>query len=529
MSLGAVSTLLMIAIVAVLAPILAKCTGRLAIPGVVVEIILGIVIGPSVLGLAHTGGVITGLASMGLSFLMFLAGLELDLSLVRGRPLRLAITGWMISLGLALAIASALVLIGTVLDAVVIGLALTTTALGTLLPILRDNGLSEGRFGTRLMAIGSVGEFGPILVVGMVLDRRNPEITSALLLVFVIAAVAAAALAARPHPPAVVRFLHQHVNSSAQLPIRVAMLFIVGLVLLAFKLGLDVLLGAFAAGIVVRLFIQGEDTEVVQGKLEAIGFGFLVPVFFIVSGMQFDLRALIAKPAALALVPLFLVLLLVVRGTPVLLYRGDLPRRELLPLALRSATGLPLIVVITTIGVAEGRMRTVNAAALVAAGMLSVLLYPALAKLRLRRNASVAGADDLAAQRIQDGELVRGEGDIQGGHVLLEPLDALGTGDRGHANAEPFLLGVNPGQGDLRRRHALRVGHRPDRVHDGLIRLGRLGREPRVAAAEVLGVQRAQVHGAGQESAAERGVGHEADTELAHSVDGVGLDVASPQ
>ncbi len=530
MSLGAVSTLLLIAIVAVLAPILAKCAGRLAIPGVVVEIVLGIVIGPSVLGLAHPSGVITALASMGLSFLMFLAGLELDLSLVRGRPLRLAISGWIISLLLALAVASALVLMGTVLDAVVIGLALTTTALGTLLPILRDAGLFEGPFGTRLMAIGSVGEFGPILVVGMVLDGRNPEITSALLLVFVIAAVAAAALAARPHPPAVVRFLHQHVNSSAQLPIRVAMLFIVGLVLLAFKLGLDVLLGAFAAGIVVRLFIQGEDTEVVQGKLEAIGFGFLVPVFFIVSGMQFDLRALLANPATLALVPLFLVLLLGVRGTPVLLlYRGDLPQRQLLPLALFSATGLPLIVVITTIGVAEGRMRTVNAAALVAAGMLSVLLYPALAKMLLRRGASVPGADDLAAQRVQDGELVPGEGDIQGGHVLLKPLDALGTGNRGHSDAESLLLGVDPGQGDLRRRHALGVGHRADRVHDGLIRPGRLGREPRVAAAEVLGVQRAQVHGAGQESAAERGVGHEADAELAHSVDGVGLDVAGPQ
>ena len=523
MTLGSTATLLMIAIVAVLAPIIARCTGRLAIPGVVVEIVLGILIGPSVLGLAHPTSVIAALAAMGLSFLMFLAGLELDLGRVRGRPLQLAVTGWLVSLLLALAIAGALVLIGTVLDEIVIGLALTTTALGTLLPIVRDAGLAEGRFGTRLMAIGSVGEFGPILVVGVVLDNRNPEITSALLLVFVIAAVAAAALAARPHPPAVVRFLHQHVNSSAQLPIRVAMLFIVGLVLLAFKLGLDVLLGAFAAGIVVRLFIKGDDTEVVQGKLEAIGFGFLVPVFFVVSGMQFDLHALLRSPRALVLVPLFVVLLVVVRGTPVLmLYRDDLPRRQLVPLALFSATGLPLIVVITTIGVAEGRMRPVNAAALVAAGMMSVLLYPALAKMRLGPAAgeppgpggraapvhysvtgpSVAGADDLAAQGVQDGEFLRGQADVQGGDVLLQPLDPLGTGDRRQADAEPVLLGVDPGQGDLRRGHALGVGHRADRIHDGLVRLGRLAFEPRVAAAEVLGVKRAQIDGGGQETAA---------------------------
>jgi Kef-type K+ transport system membrane component KefB len=267
----------------------------------------------------------------------------------------------------------------------VIGLALTTTALGTLLPILRDAGLVEGRFGARIMAIGSVGEFAPILAIAVLLDRRNPGATSVLLVVFVAVAVAAA-LVARAHPPAVIRFLHRHVHSSAQLPVRVSMLLAIGLVFLAFRFGLDVLLGAFAAGIVVRLFVQGEDSHVVRGKLEAIGFGFLVPIFFIVSGMQFDLHALFATPAGLARVPLFLVLLLVVRGAPVLLlHRRDLPRYQQVPLALFASTGLPLIVVITAIGVEEGRMRPVNAAALVAAGMLSVLLYPAIARALLRR------------------------------------------------------------------------------------------------------------------------------------------------
>jgi Kef-type K+ transport system membrane component KefB len=386
MTLATVSTLVLIAIVAAISPVLAECTGRLAIPGVVVEILLGIVVGPAVLGLAHPGSVITALESMGLSCLMFLAGFEIDLSLVRGRPLRLAATGWVISLALAVLASVALTLAGSVTDAIALGLALTTTALGTLLPILRDSGLSSGRFGTRVMAIGSVGEFGPVLAIALLLNPRNPVTTALLLAVFAVAAVSAAVLASRPLPPRLLGSLHRHLHSSAQLPIRMAVVLIASLTLLAFKLGFSVLLGAFAAGIIVRLLVRGQDSKVVREKLEAIGFGFLVPIFFIVSGMQMDVRALFATPAALLLVPLFLALLLIVRGAPVLLlYRRDLPRRELAPLALLSATGLPLIVVITSLGVTLGSMRPVNAAALVAAGMLSVLLYPMLARLRMQR------------------------------------------------------------------------------------------------------------------------------------------------
>jgi Kef-type K+ transport system membrane component KefB len=228
------------------------------------------------------------------------------------------------------------------------------------------------------------------VAVAILLDHRNPVQTGLLLVLFVVVAVAATLLAARPHPPRVIRLLHRHLQSSAQLPVRIAVLFILGLVYLAFRLGLDVLLGAFAAGIVVRLFVRGEDSGVVKGKLEAIGFGFLIPIFFIVSGMKFHLTALTSSPGALLRVPLFLVLFLVVRGIPaLLLYRRDLPRDQLPPLALFSATALPLVVVITTIGVSEGRMRPVNAAALVAAGLLSVLLYPMIARILLGRARSL--------------------------------------------------------------------------------------------------------------------------------------------
>jgi Kef-type K+ transport system membrane component KefB len=381
-----VSTLVLIALVAVLSPLLADLTAGLAVPDVVIEIGLGIVIGPAVLSIAHPSSVITALSDMGLTYLMFLAGLELDLAALKGRSLNLAMMGWGLSLVLALLAATALVFLGTVLDALVVGLALTTTAIGTLLPILRDASLLEGRFGSRMLAIGAVGEFGPILAVAILLDHRDKGTTAVLLVLFVVVAVATTLIAARPHPPRFIAVLHRHLNSSAQLPIRLSVLFIVGLVYLADELGLDVLLGAFAAGIVVRLLVRGEDSEIVRGKLEAIGFGFLVPIFFITSGMQFNLNALTSAPSALLRVPLFLALFLVVRGTPaLLLYRNDLPRHELAPLALFSATGLPLIVVITTIGLAEGRMRPENASALVAAGMLSVLLYPMAARLLLRR------------------------------------------------------------------------------------------------------------------------------------------------
>jgi Kef-type K+ transport system membrane component KefB len=382
-----VATLVLIALVAVLSPLLAELTAGLAVPDVVIEIGLGIVIGPAVLNIAHPSSVVTALSDIGLTFLMFLAGLELDLAALKGRSLNLALVGWGVSLVLALIAASALVFLGTVLDALVVGLALTTTAIGTLLPILRDARLLDGRFGSRMLAIGAVGEFGPILAVAILLDQRNKEKTALLLVAFVAVAVAATLMAARPQQPKIIALLHRHLHSSAQLPIRISVLFIVGLVYLADELGLDVLLGAFAAGIVVRLLVRGGDSEIVRGKLEAIGFGFLIPIFFITSGMKFDLNALTSTPNAFLRVPLFLALFLVIRGTPaLLLYRHDLPRPELLPLALFSATGLPLIVVITTIGVSEGRMRPVNASALVAAGMLSVLLYPMAARLLLRRN-----------------------------------------------------------------------------------------------------------------------------------------------
>jgi Kef-type K+ transport system membrane component KefB len=212
-------------------------------------------------------------------------------------------------------------------------------------------------------------------------------LTSLLLVAFIAVAVITVLLAARTQPPRVVSMLDRHLESSAQLPVRVSLLLIVLLVLLAETLGLDVLLGAFAAGIVVRLFSASGGGAVVRGKLEAIGFGFLIPIFFVVSGIQFDLHVFVHNPKELWRVGLFLILMLAARGAPVyLIYRRVLTPPERFPMALLSATGLPLIVVITSIATAEGRMVPTNAAALVAAGMLSVLVFPALAMWTMRRS-----------------------------------------------------------------------------------------------------------------------------------------------
>lgn len=397
------SSLTLIVVVAVLAPLLAEWLKRFRVPGVVLEIGLGILIGQQVLGWASVTTVVASFGNLGLSFLMFLAGFEIDLDRIKGRPLNRATIGWFVSLAVALGVAAVLVVTGFAISDLLIGLALTTTALGTLLPMLRDADALESEFGALVLAVGTVGEFLPIVAIALLLTSDNPGATALLLVVFIVLAVGATLVATRARSPRVVGLMQRHLNSSAQLPVRIAVLMVVGLVWVASHLGLDVLLGAFAAGIIVRLFTAGEEQHAVGSKLEAIGFGFLVPIFFVVSGMKFDLDALTSDPTTLLRVPLFLALFLVVRGLPaLLLYRKDLPRPDRAALAFFSATALPLVVVITGIGLDTGRMRPENAAALVGAGMLSVLLFPLIGfAIRRRAGSSPGTADDAGAATLE--------------------------------------------------------------------------------------------------------------------------------
>ena len=382
------ATLTVIAAVAVLAPLVSELLkGR--VPGVVLEIGFGIVIGPQVLALAKVTPLVDGLSGIGLTFLFFMAGYEISLHRVRGRPLRLAAVGWVASLVLALVLAASLVITGFALSTLLIALALTTTALGTLLPMLADNGEMDTQFGALVLAIGAAGEFLPIVAITLLLSGHNPFSTGLLLVGFVALAVVAAALALRPAPRRLALILGRTLETSSQLPIRIAVLLVVLLVWVASRLGLDVLLGAFAAGMVIRLANQGENAAVIDTKLSALAFGMFVPVFFIVSGISFDVDALTGSPGTLLRVPVFLALFLVVRGLPTLVsHRHVLGPSDRIAAALLASTALPVIVAVTKIGLDRHDMKPENAAALIAAGMLSVLLFPAIAFALRRRTAA---------------------------------------------------------------------------------------------------------------------------------------------
>lgn len=368
-----------IAAAAVIAPLLAELLRRWRIPSVLFELALGIIIGPALLGWVEVDSFVTGLSELGLAVLFFLAGYEIDFKKLKGAPLNRGGAGWAISLVLGLGVGAVLALEGFVMSSLLIGLALTTTAIGTLLPMLRDRGMLETRFGSFLTAAGAIGEFGPILAVTLLLSASSPAIEAILLVAFAALAVAVAKLATRPQPPAMIEMLQRHLSTSTQLPVRIILLLITLLVMVAAELGLDNLLGAFAAGMIARLALSPAQNEALSPRLEAIGFGFLIPIFFIVSGVNFDLDALLDSPSTMIRVPIFMGLMLVVRGLPaVFVYRGVLSRRERGALVLLQSTALPLLVVITEIGLREHRMTPANAAALVGAGMMSVLVFPLL-------------------------------------------------------------------------------------------------------------------------------------------------------
>jgi len=373
-------TMTLIFVVAVLSPLLSDALGSHRISGVVIEIVGGVILGPALLGIAHVTSGVKGISELGLAFLMFFAGFEIDFARLRGRPMKLATGGWAISAVLAVLVGLAVQLGAGAASWAVIGLALATTALSVLMPLWRDAGVLGTGFGLHGMAAGTLGEFGPIVLVGLVLTDTSAVRTTVVLVSFVVVAVGAAYVASQPKPLRVLGALRRHTHTSSQLPVRITALILVSLLLLASSFGVDVLLGAFAAGIVVRVGSAGLDVEAVSGKLDAIGYGLLIPIFFVVSGIELDIPDLVHDPRALIRIPVFLVGFLAVRGIPVwLLYRKVLRRGQRLAFALFSATTLPLVVVIVDLGLTAHLIEPATAAALEAAAVLSVLAFPTAA------------------------------------------------------------------------------------------------------------------------------------------------------
>ncbi len=352
------------------------------VPVVVIELLLGVVLGPHVLGL-HTSQFIDFFSDLGLGLLFFFAGYEIDLRRIAGGPLRLALAGWALSLAIAYAVGGVLAAAGVVLSLLYTGSALATTAIGMLIPILGDSGELRTRFGTYLLAAGAVGEFGPILLLTLILSAQSPLHNALILVAFVVLAVGVAIFAVRSADHTL-PLLERTLESSSQVAVRWIVVLVFALAYLAFDLGLDLLLGGFAAGLITRQVLKTRELPAFDSKLSAIAFGVFVPFFFIVSGMELDVAALFASVGGLVKMGVFFVLFLVVRGTPaLLLYRRVLDARERVALALMSSTQLPLVLAITTLAVNSGHMRPSTASALIGAAVLSTLVFPVLG-LRIR-------------------------------------------------------------------------------------------------------------------------------------------------
>ena len=403
-------TLLAVTLVAALAPMVVAALPGPRIPQVVILILAGILIGPHGLGLADTAS-IRLLANVGLGFLFLLAGYELDPLLLREHPGRLAIGGWAISAVIAVAAVAALVSVGYVRDFVPIGLALTTTALGTLLPILHDNDMLSGNFGRYVLAAGAVGELFPIVAISLFLTHRKEFIAIASIVAVGVVAILLTILPRVIGATALQAIVRQGRRATAQTTLRWSIVLLLVLLVAAARFGLDVVLGAMLAGMVLRSWTRrmGVDVTPLEGKLDAVGYGFFIPVFFVASGMTLDIASIAANPLRLVI---FLVLLLVVRGLPSLLvYRHALPLRQRVEMTFITATTMPLLIALAEIGLSDGVMIPANAAALVGAGVLSVLLYPsiAVAVAKRERTTTAAGHDTASEAGIVGAARAAGE------------------------------------------------------------------------------------------------------------------------
>ena len=393
--------LVLVLLVAAAVPLVLAAVPRLLVPAAVLEIVAGIVLGPDVLDLVDLDQAVQVVSTIGLAFLLFLAGLEIDLASLRGRSGQLALRGLAASLVLAALVGAVLDLAGIVGSGTFVAVLLIATSLGLVVPVLRDAQAADRPLGRLVVAGASLGEVAALVLLSLSFSESGTGPGTVLLLVLALAGAAVLLVlsgrrAARS--PRIVRTVDRLADTSAQLRVRLTVLLVVGLGAVAERLGLEAILGAFLAGVVLRA-VDPDGTMShphFRHKLEGLAFGFVVPVFFVASGLAFDLGALTAGPGALAMVAVFLAALLLVRGLPALAYRTSLTGREVVAAGLLQATSLPFLVAGTAIGSALGAIDPEDAAALVGAGLLSVVLFPALA-LRL---ANDTGADTDSASGV---------------------------------------------------------------------------------------------------------------------------------
>jgi Kef-type K+ transport system membrane component KefB len=386
----AFTNLLIIVAAGFAAPLALGFFPSVRLPSVVLEIVIGILVGPAVLGWVHVDDPVQVFSTVGLAYLLFLAGLEVDFDRLRGRVLRLTLVGFAVSLGIAIVVGFLLKAGGLVAQPLFVAIVLSATSLGVLVPVLKDAGESDSTFGQLIIASATIADFATVILLSLFFSREAGSTTSKVILLaglFVVAVLLTLAIVGVERSRRLGEVLRHLQDTTAQIRIRGAFVLLVGLVALATKLGLEVILGAFIAGTIISLIDR--DRAMTHPdfrlKLEAAGFGIFIPVFFVTTGVKYDLGALTAHASTLLHVPIFLAALVVVRGLPALLYSPVLPRDRLPVAVLMQATSLPFIVASTAVGLALHVVTPANAAALIAAGLLSVVIFPAVSLVLLRR------------------------------------------------------------------------------------------------------------------------------------------------
>jgi Kef-type K+ transport system membrane component KefB len=385
------TNLLIVVAAAFLAPLVLGFFPRLRVPAIVLEILLGIIIGPSVLGWVTPDLPVSILSLIGLSFLLFLAGLEIDVERLRGRVLRVTAIAFAVSFAIGIVAGLALKSGGFVKSPLFIAIVLVSTSLGVIVPVLKDSENIGSDFGQLVIAAASIADFGAIILLSLFFSGKgSTDTTGKLILLGIFALLVvliALTIAGVERWRGLSRVLLRLQDTTAQIRVRGAFVLLIGFVAIAENVGLETILGAFAAGAVLSLIDRDQTMTHPEFrlKLEAAGFGIFIPVFFVTTGLHFDVNALFASVSTVVRIPLFLLALLIVRGAPALLYSPLIGRHKALIAGLLQATSLPFIVAATQIGVQIGVVTQASAAALIAAGLLSVIIFPAAGLSLLRR------------------------------------------------------------------------------------------------------------------------------------------------
>jgi Kef-type K+ transport system membrane component KefB len=385
------TNLLIVVVVGLLSPLTLGFFPRFRLPAIVLEIVLGIAIGPSGLGWVKPDLPVSILALVGLAFLLFLSGLEIDVQRLRGRILKATALGFIVSFAIAIVVGLALNAGGFVKSPLFVAIVLVATSLGVIVPVLKDSNNISSSFGQLVIAAASIADFGAIILLSLFFSGKGSTTLAGTLILLgvfgLVVVLVGFAIAGFEHSMSLSRVLQRLQDTTAQIRVRAACVLLVGFTALAQSVGLETILGAFAAGALLSLIDRDEAMTHPQFrlKLEAVGFGVFIPIFFVTSGLRFDLNALFASASTVARVPLFLLAIYLARGLPALVYVRLLGRSRSVIAGVLQATSLPFIVAATQIGLQLGVVSRASAAGLVAAGLLSVIISPALGLALLRR------------------------------------------------------------------------------------------------------------------------------------------------